>query len=299
MTGDVVPAVPVVASRPRWAGLRRSRKLTVGLLVVGFFALVAIVGPFFFADANQVGNDQLAGPSGRHWLGTTNTGQDVFAQLVVATRGSVLIGAVVGVAATVISILIGVVGGYIGGHSDEGLSMLSNVFLVLPGLPLVILVTDYVATRDVLTIALIISLTSWAGSARVLRAQTLSLRGREYVDAARVSGEPSWRIISFQILPNLLPVIASQFVFAVLGGILTQAALAFLGFGGSGSWGTMLYFAGNAQALALGAWWWFVPPGLCIALIGAGLALINFSIDELINPRLRVATAAAGRKGRK
>jgi peptide/nickel transport system permease protein len=198
----------------------------------------------------------------------------------------------VGALATATSILIGVVGGYLGGRTDEGLSVLSNVFLVLPGLPLLILITDYVGSRAVLMIALVITITSWAGPARVLRAQTLSVRSRDFVDAARVSGEPAWRIVMFEVLPNLLPIIASQFVFAVVGGILTEAGLSFLGLGSSASWGTMLYFAQNAQALSLGAWWWFVPPGLCIALIGAGLSLINFSIDELINPRLRAKVPA-------
>ncbi|MEQ4300362.1 ABC transporter permease [Plantactinospora sp. B6F1] len=288
VTGEVVPGVVVPTRRPRWRGLLRSRKLVAGLAVVGFFALVAVLGPPLVGDPNLVSDDRLLGPSADHLLGTTTTGQDVFRQLVAATRGSMLVGLVVGVLATVASVLVGVLGGYAGGPADESLSLVSNVFLVLPGLPLVVLITDYVQTRGALAIALIVSITAWAGSARVLRAQTLSLRSRDYVDAARVSGEPGWRIVTFEILPNLLPLIAAQFVFAVIGGILTEAALAFLGLGGSGSWGTMLYFAQNSQALSQGAWWWFVPPGLCIALVGAGLALINFSLDELINPRLRV-----------
>ncbi|MDW5325791.1 ABC transporter permease [Plantactinospora sp. KLBMP9567] len=288
VTGEVVPGVVVPTRRPRWRGLLRSRKLAAGLAIVGFFALVAVVGPLLVDDPNLVSDDRLLAPSAEHLLGTTTTGQDVFRQLVAATRGSMLVGLVVGLLATVVSVLVGVLGGYTGGHADESLSLVSNVFLVLPGLPLVVLITDYVQTRGALAIALIVSITAWAGSARVLRAQTLSLRSRDYVDAARVSGEPGWRIVTFEILPNLLPLIAAQFVFAVIGGILTEAALAFLGLGGAGSWGTMLYFAQNSQALSQGAWWWFVPPGLCIALVGAGLALINFSLDELINPRLRV-----------
>ncbi|GIG87636.1 ABC transporter permease [Plantactinospora endophytica] len=288
VTGDVVPGVVVPDRRPRWRGLLRSRKLASGLAIVGFFAVVAVLGPLLVGDPNLVSDDRLLAPSAEHLLGTTTTGQDVFRQLVAATRGSMLVGLVVGLLATVVSVLVGVLGGYAGGHADESLSLVSNVFLVLPGLPLVVLITDYVQTRGALAIALIVSITAWAGSARVLRAQTLSLRSRDYVDAARVSGEPGWRIVTFEILPNLLPLIAAQFVFAVVGGILTEAALAFLGLGGSGSWGTMLYFAQNSQALSQGAWWWFVPPGLCIALVGAGLALINFSLDELINPRLRV-----------
>lgn len=280
-------AAPAARARP-WRDLLRQRKLRVGLGIVLFFVLLGLVGPLLVDDPNRVSNDQLLGPSLRHPLGTTNTGQDVFGQLLAATRASLTVGLAVGVLATALSILVGVVGGYLGGRYDEGLSLLSNVFLVLPGLPLVILVTDYLASRGALVIAVIVALTSWAGAARVLRAQTLSVRNRDYVDAARVSGEYAWRIVVFEVLPNLAPIIAAQFVFAVIGGVLTEAALAFLGLGGSGSWGTMLYFAQSGQALSLGAWWWFVPPGLCIALLGAGLALINFSLDELINPRLRV-----------
>src|SRR2546426_1098673 len=139
--------------------------------------------------------------------------------------------------------------------------------------PNVIIVTDYIENRGVLTIALTITITSWAASARVLRAQTLSVRERDYVRAARASGERTWRIILVEILPNLLPVIASQFIFAIIFGILSETGLSFLGLGGSDhlTWGVMLYFSWSAQALALGAWWWFVPPGLAIALLGCGL----------------------------
>jgi peptide/nickel transport system permease protein len=286
VSGETVPTVVPPARRTRWRSLLRNRKMRVGLVIVGFFGLVAIVGPMVVSNADQNSDDALVGPSAAHLLGTTNTGQDVFKLLMASTRGSLTVGVTVGVLATFISILIGVVGGYAGGRYDEGLSLFSNVFLVLPGLPLVILLTDYMQSRGPVAVAGIIAITGWAGAARVLRAQTLSVRNRDYVDAARVSGEPAWRIIVSEVLPNLLPIIAAQFIFAVLGGILIEAALAFLGLGGSTSWGSMLFFAQNAQALSLGAWWWFVPPGLCIAVLGAGLALINFSLDELVNPRL-------------
>jgi len=136
---------------------------------------------------------------------------------------------------------------------------------------------------------LVIALTSWAASARVLRAQTLSVRNREYVLAARAGGERAWRIILVEILPNELPIIVSQFIFAMIFAILTQATIAFLGIVDVSqlTWGNMLFFAWNDEALQSGAWWWFVPPGACIALLGMGLALINFSMDELLNPRLR------------
>ena len=294
MTTVGPPGLITTPSDAATGGLRgwrlpRSVPLRIGLVVVGCFVLVGLVGAPFFGHANDISDTTLAPPSGAHWLGTTETGQDVFAQLIVATRGSLLVGVIVGLLATVLSIVVGVVGGYLGGRVDETLSLLSNVVLVIPGLPLVILVTDYIRDRGVLVVALTITITSWAASARVLRVQTRSLRERDYVRAARASGERMWRIILVEILPNLLPVIASQFVFAIIFGVLSEAGLSFLGLGGLDhlTWGTMLYFAWNAQALNLGAWWWFVPPGLAIALFGCGLSLINFGFDGIINPRLR------------
>ena len=286
------PTAPAADAEPH-ARQRRSGKLMAGLGIAGAFLLIAVLGPILSADPEALSYDQLQGPSAAHWLGTTNTGQDVAAQLMSATRGSLWIGVLVGVFATAVSLLVGVVGGYLGGWLDETFSLVSNVFLVLPGLPLVILITDYTDTKGIMMIAAIIAVTAWAGPARVLRAQTLSLRHRDYVDAARVSGEPGWRIVVFEILPNLAPIIAAQFVFAVLGGVLIEVGLAFLGLAGgaSGSWGGMLYFALSASALPRGAWWWFVPPGLFCALLGTGLALINFAIDERVNPRLRKETS--------
>ncbi|MGH3422127.1 MAG: ABC transporter permease, partial [Streptosporangiaceae bacterium] len=145
----------------------------------------------------------------------------------------------------------------------------------------------------------VIALTSWAAAARVLRAQTLSVRSREYVLAARAAGERAWRIVFAEILPNELPIIVSNFIFGTIFAILTQAALAFIGLGDPTllTWGNMLNIAYNDQALSVGAWWWIIPPGLCIALLGMGLALINFSLDELLNPRLRVYRAPRRRKG--
>jgi peptide/nickel transport system permease protein len=267
----------------------RSGRLVAGTSIVGFFVLLAIFGPFFAANPNQLSTATYQAPSIAHWLGTTQTGQDVFAQLVVSTRASLEIGVGAGLLATVISILIGITGGYVGGVVDEALSLLSNVILVIPTFPLIIVTFAYVKQGNLTALILVIALTSWAASARVLRAQTLSVRNREYVLAARAGGERAWRIILVEILPNELPIIVSQFIFAMIFAILTQATIAFLGIVDVSqlTWGNMLFFAWNDEALQSGAWWWFVPPGACIALLGMGLALINFSLDELLNPRLR------------
>jgi peptide/nickel transport system permease protein len=280
-------------------GASRGWKFWVGIGICAFFALVAILAPFLVPNPNQSSPVGLQPPSAEHWFGTTNIGQDVFAQVVAGTTGSVMIGVVAGAITVVLSMLFGVGGAFLGGFWDNAASLVSNVFLVIPGLPLLIIVTDYVESRDIVVIAVVIALVSWAGAARVLRAQTLSVRSRDYVDAARVASESNWRIMLREILPNLMPIIASQFVFGALGAILAEAGLSFLGLGAPGgkSWGSILFFAQNAQAITLGAWWWFVPPGLCIAILGAALGLINFSIDERINPRLR--TAAIARRSRR
>ncbi|MCI2237585.1 ABC transporter permease [Paenibacillus sp. TRM 82003] len=267
--------------------------LATGLALVAGIVLFGVLAPFLVGDPDRIRDVGLTGPSGGLWLGTTQTGQDVFAQLAFATRGSLQIGLIVGVLATVLSAFFGIYGAYLGGVADEAFSLLSNVFLVIPGLPLVIVISGFVPreSRGLWTIAVVLALTSWAASARVLRAQTLSVRNRDYVAAAKLSGERPWRVIAVEILPNLLPVLASQFVFAVIAAVLGEAGLSFLGLGASGSstLGTMLFYAQNGFALPLGAWWWFAPPGLVIALFGTGLALINFSIDEIVDPKLKNA----------
>jgi peptide/nickel transport system permease protein len=268
----------------------RSRYFLVGLSIVGFFALVAIVGPFVFRHPSAFTGHQLNPPSPHYWLGTNQTGQDVFAQLVVATRDTLVIGALAGFIATVVSVVVGVGGGFAGGLLDDALSLTSNVVLVIPQLPLVIIVAAYVKHAGIWSIVLVIALTSWAASARILRGQTLSMRSRDYVLASRASGERTWRVILIEVIPNELPIIVSQFIYATIAAILTQATLSFLGLADPSelTWGNMLYFAQNDSALTSGAWWWFVPPGLCIASVGAGLAMLNFGLDELLNPRLRV-----------
>ncbi|MEU3644741.1 dipeptide/oligopeptide/nickel ABC transporter permease/ATP-binding protein [Lentzea sp. NPDC034063] len=269
-----------------WSG-----KLGAGLGLAGLIVLFGLLGPLLTGDPATIRDIGLVPPGGEHLLGTTVTGQDVLAQLTHATRGSLWIGLLVGVMATVLSGIFGIVGAYAGGAVDEVFSLFSNVMLVIPGLPLVIVVAGFVPAdqRGTWTISLVLAITGWAAAARVLRAQTLSLRNRDYVAAARVSGEKTWRVICVEILPNLLPILASQFVFAVVLAILSEAGLSFLGLGAadSSTLGTMLYYAQNGFALQRDAWWWFVPPGLIIALFGGALSLINFSIDEIINPALR------------
>jgi peptide/nickel transport system permease protein len=282
-------SAPSRHKRRRFNALR-SWKVIAGLVIVGFFVLMAIVGPYLVkANPSTMSLAILLPPSSAHWLGTTQEGQDVLAQLVDGSRSTLIVAALAASIATVVSIIVGLAGGYLGGVSDELLSVLSNIFLVIPTLPLVIVLAGYLPNRGDLSVTLVIALTGWAWGARVMRAQTLSIRKRDYIEAARATGEGTWRILLWEILPNELAIVTASFLFTAIFAILTAAGLAFLGLANVSewSWGTMLYWAQNDSALQAGAWWWFVPPGLCIALVGTGLALLNFGFDEMTNPRLR------------
>lgn len=283
---------------PRWSG-----KLVAGVITVGAVVLFGLLGPLLTPDPRFSGNPSLLPPSPDHLLGTSKLGYDVLAQLAHGTQGSLFVGVVGGVTALFLAIVFGILAGYFGGLLDELLTVVTNIMLVIPGLPLVMVIAAYVQNteglgplaRSSVLVALVLGVTGWAGSAVVLRAQARSLRTREYVAAARVAGESPLRIIFVEILPNLVPLIAAQLIFGIIFAVLGEAGLSYLGLGPTGSitLGTMLNDAQTGQAVGTGAWWWFVPPGLVIAALGAGLSLINFAIDEVINPRLRLAPKAA------
>jgi peptide/nickel transport system permease protein len=285
--------------RDMWRLVTSNRKVSFGLAIIIFFVLVAIFGPLFIhQDPNAFSTDRLQPPSAAHWSGTTQTGQDVLAQMIVGTRLSVFMGFAIGTMTMIVSIIVGLASGYYVGWIDETLSLITNVFLVLPTLPLAILLAAFVSYKGPLTIAIVLTITGWSWGARVLRSQTLSLRNWDCIEAARATGESDLHIIFFEILPNEIAIVAAQFLGTVIYAILAETSLEFLGLGDitSISWGTMLYWAGNNDALLLGAWWWFLPPGLCIALLGAGLAFVNFGIDEIANPRLRRGPGAMLKK---
>ncbi|MFJ6214206.1 ABC transporter permease [Streptomyces sp. NPDC092296] len=287
---------PARVSRGRLTFLRNGKTAT-GLTILGVFVLLAIIGSWIAPyDPSAMSNDILQSPSWKHLLGTTQTGEDILSQLLVGTRGVLIVGFTAGIIATALSVLIGVTAGFLSGVTDELLSALSNIFLVIPALPLIIIITSFDPDAGDFFIATVISVTAWAWGARVLRAQTLSLRRRDYVEAAKATGESTWRVIVFEILPNLTAIIASSFVGTVVFAVLTEITLSFIGVANIShwNWGTILFWAQNNQALALGAWWWFVPAGLCIALLGTALSLINFGIDEFVNPRLRTAGRHTG-----
>lgn len=269
--------------------LLRNRKVAIGLCILGFFALMAIVGPLIVhGDPNAFLGPRNQPPSLNHPLGTTGQGQDVLLQLVHGAQTSLSVGVTVGVIATIVGVLVGVAAAYFGGFADELLSLATNVFIILPGLPLLVALAAFLPP-GMGTMIFVLAVTGWAGSARVIRAQAMSLRARDFVAAATVAGERPFRIMTREILPNMASIVVGVFVGSVTYGIAAQAGLEFLGLGDLSrvSWGTQLYWASNNAALLQGAWWTFLPPGLCIALVGFALTLMNYGADEITNPRLR------------
>jgi peptide/nickel transport system permease protein len=291
-------ALPQPAARTRpWAWIGRSRWVTAGLILFAVFVFLGIFGPMLAPyDPSALGGQVLAPPSAAHLLGTTQTGQDVLSQLLVGAGPTLEIGFLAGVVATALSVTVGVSAGYFIGSGGEVLSLLANVFLVIPGLPLLIVLTSYVPRASNWAIALVLAVVGWAWGARVLRAQTMALRQQDFVQAAKAAGESNLRIIFSEILPNETAIVATSFVYTVVGAISFYVALAFLGIGNinTWNWGTMLYYAESNQAITSGAWWWYGPPGIAVALILLALVTLNFGIDEFINPRLRAA--GIGRK---
>ncbi|MFI6482401.1 ABC transporter permease [Nonomuraea sp. NPDC050663] len=277
-------------------------KVRIGIGIIAFFAVIAIVGPWL-NDLLGIGPWKIdydaisQAPSGDHLLGTTSQGTDVLAQMIAGTRNSMVVGSVAAVIGVVLAVVVGVTAGFFGGKVDAVLSFVTNMFLVLPVLPLTLIVAGYVQDTGPVTIALIIGLFGWAPGARTLRAQTLSLRRRDFVMAMRMVGETKTRLIFVEVLPHLAGWISAMFLHLVLGAVLAEAGLAFLGISSADtvSWGTVIDQA-RQVAMLNGMWWWFVPPGLCIALLGTATGLVNFGIDEVMNPRLRTADIKAMRK---
>jgi len=270
----------------------RDRTATGGALLLLFFVLVAVAGPMLVGDPTALVGIPLQPPSVAHWLGTTGQGQDVLAQTVVGTRVSLAIGFAVGLIVVMVGSLVGVAAGYFGGRIDALLSLLFNVFLVIPGLPLAIVMAAYLPSGP-LTVAAVLVFTGWAWNARVVRGQTLALRRRDFVAAAQVSGASSLRIITREILPNMTSLLVAQVIGSSVYAIGALVGLEFLGLGdvSSVTWGTNLYWASNDSALLTGAWWTYVPTGLCVALVGFGLVMLNSGFDEITNPRLQMERA--------
>ncbi len=291
---DEVPAPASAGSKLGSAfAMFRNGKSIVGLAILGFFLLIAIFAPQIAPyPATQINAQaRLQPPSAEFWLGTTHLGEDVFSQIIWGTRGVMVVGILATVVAVTIAITVGVVAGYTSGWKSESLSALSNVFLVIPGMPLIIVVASLFEDPPLWVIALVLGITGWAWGARVLRAQTMSLRNRDFVQAAKANGEPLHRIIAVEMLPNLMGLIAASVVGTMTAAVISLTTLSFIGVipVSNYNWGTILNWASSQGAFQQNQWWWYLPPGLCIAAIGVALSLLNFGIDEYVNPRLRSA----------
>ena len=263
--------------------------------------LAALLGPLVLPDPQELLDVPMLPPSVDYWFGTTGQGQDVLAQTVVGARTSLLIGFVVGFSVVALGAIVGTVAGYFGGWVDDVLSLLMNVFLVMPGLPLMVVIAAYLPPGAV-TIAFVLVFTGWAWTARTIRAQTMALRNKDFVLAAKVAGESDLRIVLIEVLPNMMSLLLSALIGATVYAIGAQVGLEFLGLGDANqvTWGTNLYWASNDAALLTGSWWTFVPTGLSIALVGFALAMLNGAIDEIHNPRLsphKAFTQRANRAG--
>jgi peptide/nickel transport system permease protein len=261
----------------------------LGLGVLGLFVFLAVFGSAIAPDNPTASSlDVLAAPSADHWLGTTENGEDVFSQLLVGARVSIVVGFAAAAISAVFGAAVGLASGYFGGWVDRILDSFENWFLVIPQLPLMIVLARLLDPSLSVLIA-VIGFTSWAGTGRVVRAQVLTLRERAFVERARALGASDWYIVRTHIFPNTLPLIFANTVLIVAVAILSEAALAFLGLGDPTriSWGTMLENAFSSGAPSAGAWWYVIPPGLCITLLVLSVSILGYLFEEYVNPRLR------------
>lgn len=268
----------------------RNNKLKVGLAVLLFFVVLSLVGPLFtdYAPFDYVGPASQP-PSSEFWFGTTTFGQDVYTQFVLGLQATFLVGIVGGGLGTLIGILVGFTAGYRGGIIDEILNMLTNIVLVIPTLAILLIIAAYLEVRGIFAESVFIGCTAWCWAARAIRAQTFSLRSRDFVDLARLSGMKPWKIIFTQIAPNMMSYLLLVFILQFGGAVLAAATLDFIGLGPTEgiSLGLMMNYAVLWGALIFGLWWWFVPPGFAIMSIVGALYVTNVGLDEVFNPKLR------------
>ena len=277
-----------------------SPKSRAGLGIVAFMVLIALIAPLISVahpnDFDITATHQA--PSWHHLFGTTDQGSDVFSQVVMGARRSLLLGAVAGLLATVVASVLGVTAAYLGGLVDEVVNVLTNVFLTIPPIPLLVVASGYLKSRGMATMAVVLALVLWAFEARILRGQALSLKSRDFILAAKASGESTRRIVFGELMPNMISRIAGAFVLVFYVALLVDSGLEFLGLGDQTktSWGVTLYWAQTNSTVLQGEWWPFLFPGAALALTVLGLVLILAGIDEVSNPRLRAERTAQRRR---
>jgi len=269
----------------------RNNKLRIGLVIIALFLLLTVVGPLFtdYDPWDYVNPLGAQPPSSDHWLGTTMFGQDVYTQFVLGLRATFLVGIVGGGLGTLIGVVIGFTAGYRGGIVDETLNTLTNIVLVIPTLAILLIIAAYLEVRGIFAESVFIGCTCWPWAARAIRAQTFSLRSREFVDLARLNGMKPWKIIVREIAPNMMSYLLLVFILQFGGAVLAAATLDFIGLGPTQgvSLGLMMNYAVLWGALVFGNWWWFVPPGAAITAIVGALYVTNVGLDEVFNPKLR------------
>jgi len=277
---------------PGWLALLLANpKSRFGLVLVAFMIVVGVIAPWISVsnptDFNILATHQA--PSWHHLFGTTDQGSDIFSQVVLGTRRSLILGATAALLATVLATTLGILAAYSGGVIDEVVNFLTNVFLVIPTIPLLIVISGYLKARGMTTMILVLGFTLWAFEARILRGQALSLKNRDFVLAAKVAGESTWRIVFGELMPNMISRIAAAFVLVFYVALLVDAGLEFLGLGDTShvSWGMVLYWAQTNSTVLQGEWWPFLFPGLALVLTVVGLVFMLAGIDEVSNPRLR------------
>lgn len=272
----------------------RSKSGLLGLVILLFFVFMAIFAPFLAPyDPYKRVDRPLKPPSDKYLLGTNDIGQDIFSELIYGTRVSLLIGFAAAFFSVTIGTLVGVVSGFLGGAVEEVLMRFTDVIMILPNIPLLILLMAIFGKQSFYIMVLAISITGWTTAARLVRSSTLSIKERAYVEAAKAIGAGDRHIITKHILPNISPLIMATMIYEVAGAMMSEAGLAFLGLGdpSNKSWGMILHYAETSGGwyanMGYPAWWWIIPPGLCIALTVASLVLIGQAMEEIINPRLR------------
>ena len=273
-----------------WRFIRRDKKAMVGAFILLALLIISAFPSWFTPDdpAAEIFNPGM-GLSWAHPLGTTSFGQDVFSQLMAGTRQSMMSAMVVGFFCTILSVVIGISAAYLGGLVDDALSLFTDVVLVIPTFPLIIVITAYLKSASFWLMVFVLVITGWSYGARQLRVQALSLRNRDYLLAARARGESAWYVIAVELIPPMTSLIVANFLGAALYAVLAESGLQFVGLGdiNAESWGTMLYWAQNNEALTTGLPLWALAPGVAIAVLGSALALLNYAFDEIANPALR------------
>ena len=274
-----------------WMGFKKSKMGLTGLILFLIFLFAALMGPNIVKyDPLSFGEvvDKLKPPDKVHILGTDDLGRDVFSALVAGSRISLSVGLLATVISMVLGTLVGLISGYLGGKTDILLMRLTDVFLVLPWLPLMLILAALLGS-GLWNIILVIGLTGWAGTARLVRAQTLTIKERQFIERAKAIGSSPTHVIMRHILPNVFPIVFSNTILITAASILSETTLSFLGMGDSTkpSWGMMLHFAFESGAATNKAYWYLIPPGVCVLLLVLSFTFMGYAFDEILNPKLR------------